>query len=250
MDKWLYINLAARASRRRLLQAHGGHSRGILESARGRGVVRLPRGDRCPAQFGGAGQRRGDFAASIQALKTRHLELAQALVSQGVCAAYAAQLERDCQDIAGILQTVQLIKTSTGTMRDVVAGYGEIWSTHLFAPYLKERGRIRGEVQWVDARDVVMVEWGSFGPAVQWAASEKNMRALVPADFTGRLIVTGFIATTISGSQTTLGRNGSDFSGSIFGALLDAAEIIIWTDVDGVLTADPRRVPSRKSSIN
>ena len=189
-------------------------------------------------------ERRGDFASAIQALKTRHLELAQALVSQGACDAYAAQLERDCQDIAGILQTVQLIKTSTGTMRDVVAGYGEIWSTRLFAPYLKERGRIRGEVQWVDARDVVIVEWGSLGPAVQWAVSEKNLQALVPADFTGRLIVTGFIATTISGSQTTLGRNGSDFSGSIFGALLDAAEIIIWTDVDGVLSADPRLVPN------
>ncbi len=189
-------------------------------------------------------ERRGDFTSAIQALKTRHLELAKALVSQSVCDAYAAQLERDCRDIAGILQTVQLIKTSTGTMRDVVAGYGEIWSTRLFAPYLRERGRTRGEVQWVDARDVVIVEWGSLGPAVQWAVSEKNMQALVPADFIGRLIVTGFIATTISGSQTTLGRNGSDFSGSIFGALLDAAEIIIWTDVDGVLSADPRLVPN------
>src|SRR5579862_9928201 len=61
--------------------------------------------------------------------------------------------------------------------------------------------------------------------------------------FPGRLIVTRFIGTTTKGSQTTLGRNGSDFSGSIFGALLDAPEIVIWTDVDGVLSADPRLVP-------
>jgi aspartokinase/homoserine dehydrogenase 1 len=56
--------------------------------------------------------------------------------------------------------------------------------------------------------------------------------------------VTGFVATTTNGRQTTLGRNGSDFSGSIFGALLDASEILIWTDVDGVLSADPRLVPN------
>ena len=74
--------------------------------------------------------------------------------------------------------------------------------------------------------------------------SEANLQKLVPPNFSGRLIVTGFVATTTKGKQTTLGRNGSDFSGSIFGALLDAIEIIIWTDVDGVLSADPRLVPN------
>jgi aspartokinase/homoserine dehydrogenase 1 len=190
-----------------------------------------------------AERRDGDFQSAIKALRTRHLDLAAELVSKPTFEAYAAQLERDCQDIAGMLQTVRLIKSSTYTMRDVISGYGEIWSTRLFAPYLRERGRIRGEVSWVDARDVVIVEWGSLGPAVQWSVSEANLKKLVPPSFTGRLIITGFVATTTKGSQTTLGRNGSDFSGSIFGALLDAAEIIIWTDVDGVLSADPRVVP-------
>ena len=101
----------------------------------------------------------------------------------------------------------------------------------------------QGDVLWVDAREVIVVEWGSLGPAVQWKPSEANLQRLIPAGFAGRLIVTGFIARTIKGNQTTLGRNGSDYSGSIFGALLDAAEIIIWTDVDGVLSADPRLVP-------
>jgi aspartokinase/homoserine dehydrogenase 1 len=186
----------------------------------------------------------GEFAPAIEALRTRHLELAASLVSNAACAAYAAQLQRDCRDIAGMLQTVRLIRSSTYSMRDVISGYGEIWSTRLFAPYLRERARIKGEVRWVDARDVVIVEWASLGPAVQWPVSEANLRRLVPPDFTGRLIVTGFVATTVKGIQTTLGRNGSDFSGSIFGALLGAAQIIIWTDVDGVLSADPRLVPN------
>ncbi|MGO9934374.1 MAG: bifunctional aspartate kinase/homoserine dehydrogenase I [Steroidobacteraceae bacterium] len=184
-----------------------------------------------------------DFGAAIAALKTRHLDLAAQLISKAAAASYALQLERDCQDIAGMLQTVRLIRSSTYSMRDLIAGYGEIWSTRLFAPFLRERARIKGDVLWVDAREVIVVEWGSLGPAVQWAASEANIRKLIPARFEGRLIVTGFIATTPKGIQTTLGRNGSDFSGSIFGALLDAAEIIIWTDVDGVLSADPRLVP-------
>jgi aspartokinase/homoserine dehydrogenase 1 len=186
----------------------------------------------------------GDFMAAIEALKARHLALAAELVSADAAAAYALQLEQDCRDIAGMLQAVRLIRSAPRSMRDVVAGYGEIWSTRLFAPFLRERGRIAGAVQWVDAREVVIVEWGPLGPAVQWATSEANLQALVPSGFTGRLVVTGFIATTTTGTQTILGRNGSDFSGSIFGALLHAEEIVIWTDVDGVLSADPRLVPN------
>src|SRR5580698_3878469 len=186
----------------------------------------------------------GDFPAAVEALKVRHTRLAGELVSAEACAVYTDRIERDCRDIAGILQTVRLIRSSTYSMRDVISGYGEIWSTRLFAPFLRERGRIKGDVLWIDAREVVIIEWGSLGPAVQWTVSEANLQRLVPPGFTGRLIVTGFVASTVKGNQTTLGRNGSDFSGSIFGALLSAEEIIIWTDVDGVLSADPRLVPN------
>jgi aspartokinase/homoserine dehydrogenase 1 len=185
-----------------------------------------------------------EFGAAIRALKARHLDLAAELISKPAYESYKAQFERDCLDIAGMLQTVRLIRSSTYSMRDVIAGFGEIWSTRLFAPFLRERARIKGDILWIDAREVIIVEWGSLGAAVQWPASEANLKKLVPPNFLGRLIVTGFVATTTKGKQTTLGRNGSDFSGSIFGALLDAIEIIIWTDVDGVLSADPRLVPN------
>ena len=98
-------------------------------------------------------------------------------------------------------------------------------------------------MQWLDARRVVVVQWGPLGPGIRWTESRARLEALVPADFSGTLIITGFIASNERGVQTTLGRNGSDFSASIFGALLGAREIYIWTDVDGVLSADPRRVP-------
>jgi aspartokinase/homoserine dehydrogenase 1 len=191
-----------------------------------------------------AAQPDGDFLAGVDALHVRHTTLAQALVSPAAAAEYQLALERDLRDIGGMLQTVRLIRAAPDSVRDVIAGYGEIWSTRLFTVYLRERGRIAGEVRWIDARQVVVVDWGPLGPAVQWSLSEQKLRGLVAADFVGRLIITGFIAATLDGIQTTLGRNGSDFSGSIFGALLGAAEIQIWTDVDGVLSADPRLVPN------
>ncbi|MDP9009174.1 MAG: bifunctional aspartate kinase/homoserine dehydrogenase I [Pseudomonadota bacterium] len=191
-----------------------------------------------------AEQPNKEFGPLIRALQARHLGLAAELISTSAYETYKAQFERDCLDIAGMLQAVRLIRSSTHSMRDVIAGFGEIWSTRLFAPYLRERARVKGEIVWLDAREVIIVEWGSLGAAVQWTVSEANLQKMVPPNFAGRLIVTGFVATTTKGKRTTLGRNGSDFSGSIFGALLDAAEIIIWTDVDGVLSADPRLVPN------
>jgi aspartokinase/homoserine dehydrogenase 1 len=191
-----------------------------------------------------AEQPHQEFSSAIGALKARHLDLAAELISKSAFENYKVQLESDCLDIAGMLQTVRLIRSSTYSMRDMIAGFGEIWSTRLFAPFLRERARIKGDILWIDAREVIIVEWGSLGPAVQWSVSEANLKKLVGPNFLGRLIVTGFVATTTKGKQTTLGRNGSDFSGSIFGALLDAFEIIIWTDVDGVLSADPRLVPN------
>jgi aspartokinase/homoserine dehydrogenase 1 len=191
-----------------------------------------------------AEQPDGDFAMALEVLQAKHVGLAGELVSTSGSAAYRTQLQKDCRDIAGMLETVRLIRSAPQTMRDVIAGFGELWSTRLFTLFLQERARISGTVSWLDARDVVIVEWGPLGPAVQWNTSEQHLQRLVPAGFTGRLVVPGFVATTTAGMQTTLGRNGSDFSGSIFGALLGASQIIIWTDVDGVLSADPRLVPN------
>jgi aspartokinase/homoserine dehydrogenase 1 len=191
-----------------------------------------------------AEQPEGNFLVALRALEKRHQSLAAELLPPEKGAIFCSNLAADVRDIVGMLQTVRLIRSAPNSVRDLISGYGEIWSTSLFAPLLQSRGRIRGEVRWIDARRVVVVDWGPLGPAVQWSQSEKNLQQLVSGDFTGRLVVTGFVATTISGIQTTLGRNGSDFSGSIFGALLNAAEIHIWTDVDGVLSADPRLVPN------
>jgi bifunctional aspartokinase / homoserine dehydrogenase 1 len=191
--------------------------------------------------------RDATYLQRLAALRARHTAIANSLLPRAAAAnPFIAQLEADCTDIAGILHTVSLIRSAASNIRDLVAGYGEIWSTRLFAALLAERAQSAPPVLWLDARKVVVVEWGPLGPAVQWPESAAALAALVPAGFDGTLVITGFIASRKNGVQTTLGRNGSDFSASIFGALLAAREIVIWTDVDGVLSADPRRVPDAK----
>lgn len=178
----------------------------------------------------------------LKDLRNRHAALAGDLLDATEAAARMREIDAECEEIAGLLHTVAVIRSAPGPLRDLVVGFGEIWSTRIFSCYLGARRRRRGKVRWIDARDFIVVDWGPLGPTVRWSESSANLDRLKPQkDET--LIVTGFIARDAQGQQTTLGRNGSDFTGSIVGNLLDADEIHIWTDVDGVLSADPRLVP-------
>ena len=190
-----------------------------------------------------AEERQDGDAARLEIIRERHVAIAGTLLAAPEARAYVEELTADCRDIAGILQTVRLIRVASPVVRDLVAGFGELWSTRLFSRYLQARGRRRGGVRWVDAREVLEVDPAPLGPSVLWPESRANAARQIPQDPEVTLVITGFIARTRAGLQTTLGRDGSDFSASIFGALLDAREIVIWTDVDGVLSADPRRVP-------
>jgi aspartokinase/homoserine dehydrogenase 1 len=180
----------------------------------------------------------------LQALRDRHRVIAETLLDAAGAARWLAQFDVDRTNLEGVLHTTSLMRSAAQNVRDLVAGYGELWSTTLFTAYLTSRRKAAAGVRWLDARQVVVVEWGSLGPAVQWDASRARLTETGAAESGGTLIIPGFVARTARGVQTTLGRNGSDFSASIFGALLDASEIHIWTDVDGVLSADPRRVPN------
>jgi aspartokinase/homoserine dehydrogenase 1 len=190
-----------------------------------------------------AEQQDDSYRGELGKLRARHATIAETLLRPESARLYLAGFDRDCHDLEGILHTVRLTRAAARNVSDLIAGYGELWSTKLFHRYFEERAGRPGAVKWIDARTVLVVEWGPLGPAVQWGESHEKLAAAVGRDFQGTLIITGFVASDRRGVQTTLGRNGSDFSGSIFGALLEAREIHIWTDVDGVLSADPRRVP-------
>jgi aspartokinase/homoserine dehydrogenase 1 len=183
------------------------------------------------------------YRGEIAELRARHAAIANALLSAPAAHEYLATFDQDCLDLEGILHAVQLTRAASRNVSDLVSGYGELWSSRLFQRFFTARAGRAGTVQWLDARRVLVVEWDALGPAVQQEDTRRRLLTEVPAGFQGTLVITGFIAADKRGAPTTLGRNGSDFSASIFGALLGASEIHIWTDVDGVLSADPRRVP-------
>jgi aspartokinase/homoserine dehydrogenase 1 len=183
--------------------------------------------------------------AELSRLQQRHEAIAAELLDGPAHDAYLELLNADLRDLERLLQAVSLVRSAGRDLGDRVAGFGELWSSRLFVAYLQGRIPARA-VRWLDAREVVVVEWGALGPGVQWAASRQNAAARLARDADGVFVIPGFVATDTRGLQTTLGRNGSDFSASIFGALLGAREIVIWTDVSGVLSADPRRVPDAR----
>ena len=189
-----------------------------------------------------AAERQTDVAQPLDAVRNRHVDMATELCDPHSASEFIHELDADCRDISSILHAVRLTRSASPQTRDLVVGFGEIWSTRLFARLLRGRARRTG-VHWVDAREIVQVEWTPLGPTVQWEVSRARSASLRSRRDGDTLIVTGFIARDPKGLQTTLGRNGSDFSASIFADLLEADEIHIWTDVDGVLSADPRRVP-------
>ena len=139
-----------------------------------------------------------------------------------------------------MLRGVWITRLPSERIMEFVSGHGEIWSAQLLHAYLKTRGH---SSTWLDARKVLVVEPNSNTVAIDWPLSQEKLNAwqMDQAD-TDFLIITGYVASTHDGVATTLKRNGSDLSASIFAALLGADSVTIWTDVDGVFSADPRRV--------
>jgi len=182
------------------------------------------------------------WVAKLDEIRTRHVDLARELLGSAATG-YVDTLTTDFIDLQGVLQTVELIRQASRSIREIVAGSGELWSSRLFARFLEQRGATGRTVEWIDAREIICIQHGALGPAVQWQESRANAASLAARQGPIVLIAPGFVARDEQGLQTTLGRNGSDFSGAIFGDLLNAREVIIWTDVDGVLSADPRRAP-------
>jgi aspartate kinase len=156
-------------------------------------------------------------------------------------AALAAALDAELERLELLLRGVALLRELTPRTRDQIVATGELLSTRLFAAHLAAAG----EGSWFDARTVIRTDAG-FGRAqpdgteIRRLACERLRPLLGP----GRAVVTqGYVGATADGLTTTLGRGGSDWSAALFGAALDAEEVQIWTDVEGVMTCDPRLVP-------
>ena len=187
-----------------------------------------------------AAARDTSYLTKLQDLKTRHLETIDrfdlALTQNH---ALREVILSDFSAIEEVLRGVWITRLASERIMEFVSGHGEIWSAQLLHTYLETLGH---SSTWLDARKVLVVEPNGNTVAVDWQLSQERLNAWAINVDTDFLIITGYIASTHDGIATTLNRNGSDLSASIFGALLGSDSVTIWTDVDGVFSADPRLV--------
>ena len=182
----------------------------------------------------------GDLAGAVELqrdLLQRHRGLAGGLFPGGI----PENLDRDLAELGGeldlMLRGVALLRELSARSMDAIASVGERLSTRILAAHMR--------ATWVDARTVMRTDerFGCGQPQTRelGALAARHLAPLLGPD---RAVVTqGYIGATAKGLTTTLGRGGSDFSAALFGAALGAEDIQIWTDVEGVLTCDPRVVP-------
>lgn len=187
-----------------------------------------------------AGRREPSYEGLAEQLKEKQTDLISELLGADRSQELISAVEKDFDDIADVLRASSVMGTASEQAVGVVAGFGEVWSARLLAAYLNSRGT---DSEWLDAREVLVVSPAELSPVVDWETTRSKLESWFGQERARTIVITGFIASDSSGAPTTLGRNGSDYSASIFGALLRVGSVVIWTDVDGVMSADPRLVP-------
>jgi aspartate kinase len=156
-----------------------------------------------------------------------------------------ALLEPLYRELTDLLRGIHLVRELSPRSLDFVSSFGERWSVRVIADYFRREGlAARAHDVW-DLGFVTDACFGSARPLASFPEAAKKAVAALPA---GEVpIVTGFIGKTVDGEITTVGRNGSDLTATLFGAALGVEEVQIWSDTDGVMSADPSVVRSARN---
>jgi aspartate kinase len=228
-----------RAQRQADAQQEGGDARGpvVVVSALS-GVTDRLLGVAAEA---GAGDIEG-ARTNLRELRARHVEVSQVITDAVLREQVIASVGREFDELERIAHALGVLREVSPRWMDAIAANGEILSSRIVAAALGAVG-LQGE--WVDARRAVVTDGEHQAAAPRFQETTAAlMREVDPPLAAGRIpVMGGFVGATADGVTTTLGRGGSDFSAAIVGSCLGASEIQIWTDVDGMLTADPRLVP-------
>ena len=221
--------IIARAAREQpcvaVVSAMGGVTTRLIEAAK-------------TAQTGNA----AGATAVMEALRAQHEKALGCLVKrQGDRQPVHQRLEAVLAEGRRFCEGTALLRELSLRTLDAISSLGERLSAPLVAAAVKELG-LQSEA--VEATELIVTDGfhGAAEPQMEWTRGRSHARLLPLLERGIVPVVTGFLGATTAGELTTLGRGGSDYSATILGAALDASEVIIWTDVDGVLTADPRLV--------
>lgn len=179
-----------------------------------------------------------EYKTKLAEIEKRHLEAVRELIGVQKQSSILAQVKFMMNELEDVLHGVFLVKERTPRTLDYVMSFGERLSAYIISEAFKDKGVA---AEFLDARKVVRTD-AHFGYAkVDFDVTNK----LITDHFknhTDLQVITGFIGTSETGETTTLGRSGSDYTAAIFAGALHAADLEIWTDVDGMMTADPRLV--------
>ena len=192
----------------------------------------------------GAGDRKGALKLA-RALRERHYESAGELLGTALFTEFHSELGADFEDLDELLRGIGAVGEITPRTYDYVAAFGEMLSSKIVAAAFVAHG-LPGT--HVDSRQCLVTDANYTRAVPQFEETNQRLQKKVKPllDAAKVPVMGGFIGSTRAGVTTTLGRGGSDFSAAIFGAGLDAERIEIWTDVDGMMTTDPRLCPDAR----
>lgn len=181
-----------------------------------------------------------DYLELVRRIEDRHFQLIKALIPVKEQGKVVAAIRGIINELEDLLRGVSLIRELSARTMDLIMSFGERLSTTTVTACIRSRGIL---AEFCDARTLIKTDT-HFGQAeVNYTLTNQLIQAYFAQNDTLQ-VITGFIASTEKNETTTLGRGGSDYTASIIGAALNADVIDIWTDVDGMMTADPRKVPN------
>ncbi|MDB5192183.1 MAG: aspartate kinase [Segetibacter sp.] len=183
------------------------------------------------------------YRIKLKEAETRHLETVQALIPVTQQSRVLSLVKTQCNELEDICNGIFLLKELSPATKDRIVSYGELLSSQIVAA-----GLLAEEIDstWKDSRELIKTDSCFTYAAVDFTETNKTIIAYFDTNDKQVTLVPGFIASDSKGKTTTLGRGGSDYTAAIIAAAVDASDVEIWTDVSGMMTADPRLVSTAK----
>ena len=183
------------------------------------------------------------YIEKLNLIEQRHKDCIKNLLSVSHQTDMMNKLEKACQEISNLCEGIFMLGELTARTKDRIASYGEKLSSLIIAEAFNDQGLV---AVWKDSRELIRTNSEFGSAAVSFEETNANIKSFVESSSKRLYIVPGFIASDLYGITTTLGRGGSDYTAAIFAAALDASNLEIWTDVSGMMTADPRLCSNAK----
>ena len=183
------------------------------------------------------------YKEELQKIENRHLEMVKELIPISQQSHLLSLVKRHCNEIEDICNGVFLLQELTPRTKDRVMSYGELLSSQIISAKFQSEGF---KNKWTDSRKIIITNSHYEHAVVDFELTNEKIQNYFANSDESFFLVPGFIASDINGITTTLGRGGSDYTASIIAAALNANALEIWTDVSGMMTADPRLVSNAK----